>query len=175
MAKAQMQWHPVVHEQWAEERLVFWRLGFNPTYRREEVLEALDVISRRYGITAVTVYEVFGGYDLLWRVWVPKAAVLGEGDRDIKRTLPIFDLEMCDHFEVDSILRHWFWSEREDPSDFERPRSHEVELDPKPAANKLIRINEKLTEYNLGEVDFEAAMADEEIVEFKGRNLLELR
>lgn len=174
MANAQMQWHPEVHEKWAEERLVFWRLGFNPTYRRDDVLKALDVICARYGITAVTVYEVLGSYDLLWRVWLPPAAVIDEIDRDIKRTLPVFDLDLCDHFEVDSIERHWFWSEDAEES-LENPLVEEPVLDPRPSASQLVRVNEILTRFNKGKIDFDTAIANKEIREFRRRRLIGVR
>jgi hypothetical protein len=175
MPNAQMQWHPVVHELWAQEKLVFWRLGFNPTYRREEVLQSLDVICARYGITAITVYEVLGSYDLLWRVWLPKTAVLDEVDRDVKRTLPAFDLELCDHFEVDSIERHWFWAEVEEDVLPQQPKFQEAVLDPRPTPSKLIKINETLDRFNKGEIDYDTVTADEEIADFIERRLLGVR
>lgn len=178
MSNAQMQWHPVVHEKWARERLVFWRLGFNPTYRREEVLRSLDVICARYGITAITVYEVLGSYDLLWRVWLPEGAVLDEIDRDLKRTLPVFDLELCDHFEVDEIIRHWFWDEEKKEEAEPSPKQSKAmgpELEPTPAPSKLIRINETLTRFNNQEINYDEVIADEEIEEFHNRRLLGVR
>lgn len=175
MSKAQMQWHPRVHEMWGKERLVFWRLGFNPTYRRDDVLRALDVICARYGITAVTVYEVLGSYDLLWRVWLPATAILDEVDRDLKRTLPVFDLDLCDHFEVSSIERHWFWSEESDGHQMTEDEAKSPELEPEPSRGQLVRVNQLLTQFNNHEIDYDTATANKEIEEFRERRLLGLR
>lgn len=103
--------HPNVHEQWAQERLVFWRLGFYPTYRRAEVQQALEVVCRRHEIRGRVIYEVFGQHDLLARFWIPRGTAATDVDRDIKRTLTAFHLEFCDMFEVDRIVTHWFWDE----------------------------------------------------------------
>ena len=186
MPKSLIQWHPDVHKKWAHESLVFWRLGFYPTYRREAVLEALDVVCARHGITGRTVYEVFGTYDLLLRLWLPESAPTETVDLDLKRTLASFHLELCDHFEVEMINRHWFWSDDEnfsacsdedsgnDDSQGE-PRLETPHLDPKPNRRELARVNELVDQFNTGKIDIDAVCADELAGELLEREVLRVR
>lgn len=190
MSRTQIQWHPAVHEAWAEERLVFWRLGFSPTYRRKEILQAFDIICDRHGISSFTVYEVFGNYDLLLRLWLPKAVATERVDRDIKKTFATFDLELCDAFEVDNIVRHWFWSEDEEDEEKARRRGDSrdgdgsedtgsaflpPELDPKPSSRELFRINELITEFNESQVDTEKVLSDPLARDLLDRHVIGIR
>lgn len=181
MGRSQIQWHPAVHEQWAGERLVFWRLGFSPTYRRDEILQAFDLICERHGITSLTVYEVFGNYDLLLRLWLPKSVATERVDRDFKKTFAAFDLELCDSFEVDNIIRHWFWTD-EVSEGGDRVKESELDsrfdppvLDPKPDNRDLCRINDLVTQFNRGRIDKEAVFNDPLAQDFQDRNIIGLR
>jgi hypothetical protein len=70
-------------------------------------------------IGSYTVYETFGDWDLLVRLWLP--ATLGAEDFKnlLAARLGRFNLSHDDSFEVDSILRHWVWGDGEPacPSD----------------------------------------------------------
>lgn len=195
MSREQMQWHPAVHERLANEQLVFWRLGFYPTYRRKEVLQALDIICERYGISGRTIYEVFGNYDLLLRLWLPEGVVAENVDRDIKRTLAAFHLELCAAFEVEKIVRHWFWDEEDERDeggsesmppngglgealDFDSFPNEGVELpelEPTPPAWELAHVNELVDQFNSGQIDQETVKRDEMAQKFLNRKLIGLR
>ncbi len=185
-----MQWHPEAHKQWAHESLVFWRLGFYPTYRRDDVLEALDLICARHGISGRTIYEVFGIYDLLLRFWLPESAATETVDLDIKRTLASFHLELCDHFEVELIDRHWFWSDETSapappdtagdeiemhPRAATRDRLQAPELEPRPNRYELSRINGLVERFNSGAISLEEVKADDLAADLLGRNVLGVR
>jgi hypothetical protein len=100
-------WHHDVHRQ-HQERLYFWRLGFYPTYSRDEVEVCLRTTLEEAEVKSAVCYELFGPYDLLLRVWLP----LDFGDiqefqdlliENLSRT----DLNMCDPFQVSQPARHW--------------------------------------------------------------------
>ncbi len=112
-------WHSRTHKDWGKERLYFWRLRFRPTYPRADVERELHTLFTEERIGSYTVYETFGDWDLLVRLWLP--ATLGAQDFKnlLAERLGRFNLSHDDSFEVDSVLRHWVWGESEpaSPSD----------------------------------------------------------
>src|ERR1700755_1194010 len=189
MSRSLMQWHPEAHKQWAHERLVFWRLGFYPTYRRDDVLEALDLICARHGISGRTIYEVFGIYDLLLRFWLPESAATETVDLDIKRTLASFHLELCDHFEVELIDRLGFWwtgaraPAPSDPDDDlqvspKQPAGGGLKvavLEPRPNHYELSRINKLVERFNSGAINLEEVEFDDLAADLLDRKVLGVR
>jgi schlafen family protein len=152
MLTKQMQWNPAVHERWAQERLVFWRLGFYPTYRRDDVHEALEAVCARRDIRGRVVYEVFGQHDLLARFWLPPTISPEEVDRDIKRTLTAFHLELCDMFVVDQIVSHWFWKDATD-IDSPPPEPAESDIARQPPHQMLREASELVERFNNHDVE----------------------
>jgi schlafen family protein len=155
----QIQWHSRVHREWARERLVFWRLGFYPTYRRADVMSTVDLVCARHGIRARIVYEVLGQHDLLARLWIPAATTPEQVDRDLKRTLAAFHLELCDMFSVDDVLLHWFWDE-DIPGDPAPPKPQESDLAAVPPPRVMIEVSALIDRYNSGTADLEEVRAN---------------
>jgi Putative DNA-binding domain len=106
-----LQWHPQVHRRWAKERLVYWRLGFFPTYDREAIKHALRSALEQHGILSYTCYELIGAYDLLLRVWVPNSESHDEVQESLIRNLATANLRLCDVFVVSRTVRHWVWGD----------------------------------------------------------------
>ncbi len=71
-------WHDEIHESQDLARLQFWRLSFSPSYKHEEIFEALHQLFSEREITSYVIYETLGEYDLLLRLWVPRG--LAEDD-----------------------------------------------------------------------------------------------
>lgn len=122
------QFHPALHREWGQtEHLVFWRLGFYPTYQRTAILQAISELCKRHRVESCVVYEVLGQHDLLLRCYLPwtreeaipqKDAAEGSRwellrqnmlavDGDLRRTLSLHHLFVCESFLVTRIHRHW--------------------------------------------------------------------
>src|SRR6266568_3460848 len=66
-------WHDAVHEAREGARIQFWRFAFAPQYDRAQIFNALRAVFRTYRIKSYIVYEAFGDYDIVLRLWVPRA------------------------------------------------------------------------------------------------------
>lgn len=101
------QWHPQLHETWGGERLYFWRVAF-PTYERDQYREGIREVMRRTGVTAYAVYELYGAYDILLRVWLPTMHRVFE-----KTFAKVFNNDpniVIESFSVTDIATHWPWA-----------------------------------------------------------------
>ena len=100
------QWHPEIRERWAGERLYFWRLAF-PTYDQAKVVANLEEVMRRVGVGAYAVYELYGGYDILLRAWLPTTQKVFEAAfHDVFQSNAI----VIEEFSVNEIVTHWPWA-----------------------------------------------------------------
>lgn len=99
-------WHHKLHLQKGES-LYFWRMGFAPTYDRDAVAAGFRSTAKRYGVRSLMSYEVFGAYDVLIRVWLPKACLPDYFHATLMNELAPAGLEMCDPFAVAEVARHW--------------------------------------------------------------------
>jgi serine/threonine protein kinase len=104
-------WHHRVHTEKRRERLFYWRIGFEGGYERDRVAAGIDSACSRTGIKAFIVYELFGAYDLLIRTWMPPDRHFDEFENVLTGELESTNLEMCDAFEVDYMIRHWPFSD----------------------------------------------------------------
>ncbi|HEU5142366.1 MAG TPA: ATP-binding protein [Solirubrobacterales bacterium] len=112
-------WHPLVHQKWAHERLYFWRMGFFPTYDREEITAGLEKTLEDHDIRSYTCYELIGIHDLLLRAWVPDSESYDDVQDSLISNLGKANLRLCDAFVVSRTVRHWVWGEGrplEDPN-----------------------------------------------------------
>ncbi len=150
---------------------MFWRMGFYPTYRRDEVHQALDVVCRRHAIKGRVVYEVFGQHDLIARFWILRSVAAADVDRDIKRTLNAFHLEYCDMFEVDSIGMHWFWDEEPTPAS---PPSESVLASP-PSAATLHEVDALAAELNSGRLSEDTFRQNAHATDFLNKGVIGIR
>lgn len=154
--------------------MVFWRLGFYPTYRRGEVRDALDAICDRHEIRGRAIYEVFGQHDLIARFWLPPTVSAEEVDRDIKRTLSAFHLDLCDMFVVDQIVSHWFWTD-ETALDAPPPTPTQDDLAHQPPPQTLREASELVELFNNNEIDQQHFEANATVSAFLQSGVLGIR
>ena len=107
------QWHPQVHERWAEERLHFWFFKYRSIYDRGKYVQALEERFEELGIHSYTIYELTGGYDLMARIWVPNG-IRGIRLRDELESLD--KVVIADNFKVQETHRHWPWRDHRNGS-----------------------------------------------------------
>jgi hypothetical protein len=108
------QWHPLLHRDWAKERLCFWRLGFYPTYDRELVKERLEGIFQEQMVHSYAPYELIGIHDLMLRIWLPTSLTQGEFNDMLAVALGPLGLVLLEPFAVDEMITHWVWAETPD-------------------------------------------------------------
>ena len=95
-------WHPEVHGLFGE-RLHYYLLTFRP-FKVEDFKIKIEAFRSQQGIGGFYWYEVFGGFDVILRVWVPSdhennfADLLREKIPEIERVIP---------FKVTHISRYW--------------------------------------------------------------------
>jgi hypothetical protein len=106
-----MQWHPLVHQRWANERLHFWRLGFFPTYRGEEISHKIREAMSVQRVTSGTAYELVGIHDVLLRVWLPSTSSADEFQETLIAHLAQCDLRIAEYFQVHRLVRNWIWGQ----------------------------------------------------------------
>jgi hypothetical protein len=127
------QWHPEIRETWVKERLYFWRLAF-PTYDQSRVVERLEEVMHRVGVKAYAVYELYGGYDILLRVWLPTTQKVFEAAfHDVFQSSEI----VIEEFSVKEVVTHWPWAEADGSM---RPLDEDV-LTTRISNDEIARIN----------------------------------
>jgi hypothetical protein len=119
-----VEWHPLVHEQWASERLSFWRLGL-ASYDAETTVRWVHQVMRAVGVRSWSLHELLGHWDVLIRAWVP--TVLTELEKSLQDAFRSGGLTSMDRFDVAEIVSHWPWAHggtptirRPDPAVLER-------------------------------------------------------
>ncbi len=95
------EWHPLVHQQWAEERLSLWRLAFS-SYERNRVVARLRLIMDEAGVMSWSMDELFGVHDALIRAWVPRR--YSDFDDVLMTGLAGEDLLSIERFDVDQFV-----------------------------------------------------------------------
>jgi hypothetical protein len=135
--QARFQWHPRVHTQWGKERLYFWRLRFLPAYHRKTAVDALLKILKDRNVNAYTIYELFGEWDLMVRLWLPRETTSVELGAAVSEMVKQVGLHDEDHFSVDDIVRHWVWGAG---TELERPSDTRM-LDAPPPDDEIAQIN----------------------------------
>lgn len=108
-AYARWQWHPELRELWGHERLYFWRVHF-PTYERLRFLDNVEEVMRRTGAVAYAVYELYGGFDMLLRVWLRSTQGVFESTfHEVFGKDPNIVIE---GFSVTDVVTHWPWANK---------------------------------------------------------------
>lgn len=90
------------------ESLYFWRLGFHPTYDKDQVVGPIHEVLHNHGVKSAACYEMFGPHDLLLRVWLP-AGTEEDFRAELVDRLGHGHADMCDPFVVRRPLRHWLF------------------------------------------------------------------
>lgn len=99
-------WHPEVHALFGE-RLHYYLLTLRP-FRVEEFKVKIDAFRTTNGIGGFYWYEVFGGFDVILRVWLPSN--LEDKFIDLLRG-QIPEIERVIPFKVTRISRYWLSEE----------------------------------------------------------------
>jgi hypothetical protein len=107
-------WHHRLHEAWAGERLYFWRLAFFPTYDQERIAATLQEVLREHEVASSALYEIYGVYDMVLRIWLPTGASPETFENALDNKLTPLHMEVCDSFSVGQVLRHWPWLDDEE-------------------------------------------------------------
>jgi hypothetical protein len=133
-AKKRILWNHEIHEhpRLGDATLVFWRLHFEPSYNKHEILHSVETICEEFDVTSYVIYELLGPHDLLLRLWlrhpdqpfqsspllVPRRAFIAAKFKSL-RPSPSRLVRMtemlgetttdCDYFRVSRIWRHWWW------------------------------------------------------------------
>ena len=133
-------WHHLIHEEWGKERLYFWRLGFKPTYNRDEILDNLGKVFGDHRVLSYSIYESTGESDLFVRLWLPTTT----SQRDFEKSLVdnLKELKLCDPFVVSDIIDHWVWMN----SSFKDMRVPSEQVLNRPLQNSEI---EKINNYSI--------------------------
>jgi schlafen family protein len=117
------EWHPLVHQRWANERLSFLRLGL-ADYDAEETVQWVHGVMREVGVRSWSLHELLGHWDVLIRAWVP--AAITELEYHLQRALRGRGLTMMDRFDVEEVVSHWPWA-REGERTMMRPAAVDLE------------------------------------------------
>jgi hypothetical protein len=146
-----LHWHSRAHKAWGKERLYFYRLGFAPVYRPSDIEKCLTEVLLSHRVGSYVIYELYGSWDLLVRLWLPSDVLSEDFDAALEGALEHVDLNHLTKFAVSDISRHWVWGPGEypRPSDTtlatDRPSDQETSAvnggDPDPAL--LQRLSEK--------------------------------
>lgn len=105
-------WHPRIHERWADEELIFWRLAFFPAYRRDHIVSAIRSVMEGQEVSSYVVYETLGAFDLFLSTWLPTESV-DEFEAELNHALEGEALQLLEPFAVTRLLRHWLWGDGE--------------------------------------------------------------
>lgn len=80
-------WSDAILESRESRQLYFWRLSFAPRYPKEKIFKGLERFYSEVNITSYVVYETLGDYDLLLRVWAPRAYNAEELELQLRQSL----------------------------------------------------------------------------------------
>jgi hypothetical protein len=86
-------------------------------------LAGLKEALSRCRVKSVAVYELFGPFDVLVRVWLPGDCDAEEFQEALLEELTPHGLDMCEVFAVDYVVQHWAF---EEPSGSEEPSIRHV-------------------------------------------------
>jgi hypothetical protein len=100
-------WHHAIHERWADEKLVFIFVSYEPTYARDVAVERLEALLAEYGVRSYQIYEITAPYDLLVRAWVPART----REHELRDAIQEDDKSVIVHILVGAvqIVHHWPW------------------------------------------------------------------
>jgi len=110
-----MVWHPDVHARF-QEGLVFFLIKVR-VFEKSKLYSRLEEYIKDKGFAGYRIFQVFGIYDVVLRIWLPKGVeweVKNQLERlgGITKALP---------FLVGGIPHHWFWGKKQsDPQALNR-------------------------------------------------------
>lgn len=149
-------WHHRLHTALGEN-LCFYRLAFSPVYLRDSASAGIKTAFATHEVKSAAVYELFGPFDLLLRVWLPKECPPAHLSQSLEAELKPHGLDMLDSFAVDYVARHWAFAKKKSSGE---PSEQ--------AVVELLRDTDKIRKLENN------ALGWKEAEELKGANLLAL-
>lgn len=104
-------WHYDVHKKLGES-LLYIQLTFLPTYKREEIFEQIRGFFQKKKISSYCIYEIYGYYDLLLRIWIPERQLL-MCPKELHDRLKHLYCTRAIPFYVEENPLHWAWWDKE--------------------------------------------------------------
>jgi hypothetical protein len=132
-------WKDDVHEEREAYIIQFWRISFGPRYNLSEVLNSLGEMYAKVGIVSHIEYETLGDFDILLRMWVPRATIPEEIENLLLR-----HLERNDMWDAQGFIGHTFshWGQ------LEREASGIDDAAPRPSPRLTAELIDSIAEYN---------------------------
>lgn len=111
----QIAWHQKVHFKF-EEALYYFMLSVKP-YRESRVTGMIDRSMSEFGISRWCAYTLFGNYDCILRVWLPRQ-YLTPFKTKVRKEIP--NLQSIMEFEVLNFRKYWLFPKDPDESELEK-------------------------------------------------------
>lgn len=106
MPNKQIVWHPLVHSRF-QENLLYYLLRVRP-FRKDDFNAKLENFLKQNRLSAYSIYQIYGTYDVLLRVYVPPS-LEASFVPNLQRV--ITSVRQCNPFKVTSIPLCWCWEE----------------------------------------------------------------
>lgn len=123
--KAEFLWHYDVHKRFGEN-LLYLMFSFVPVYRREDIINSLKKFIGERGISSYCIYEMFGYYDIMLRIWLPSSQHPSKFIKELNRVLEAVDCIRELPFYVEDNRYHWMWWDYKKGSKPSSPKEEDI-------------------------------------------------
>lgn len=137
-------WHNSVHEEWADEQLVFFFFAWEPRYSRTTACTDIQALVEEFDIRAYQIYEVTAPYDVVVRAWVPGRVRLPQLKKRLEKAND-HGRRTAHVLAVTAIVHHWIWAPKRRGPIGEMDRPSEEELVTGRPARERDHLNEIMT------------------------------
>ncbi|MEW6619980.1 MAG: ATP-binding protein [bacterium] len=111
-------WHYDIHKKF-NENLLYILLGFLPVYKRDEIFPKIRDFLEGNQISSYCIYEIYGIYDVLLRIWLPQKISPLNFPRELENELKYLYCTKAIPFVVKENPIHWkWWSFEKKQSDY---------------------------------------------------------
>lgn len=109
MTNTNLLWHYRVHRKF-QESLMYIQLSFLPVYRRKDIFDRLTKFLGEKEILSYCIYEVYGYYDILLRLWLPNSESPLHFRKRLHESLEDLGCTRAIPFYVEENPLHWAWT-----------------------------------------------------------------
>jgi len=106
-------WHYDVHNKKFGETLLYLKLSFYPIYMRENIFDKIKSFFEKRGIYSYCIYELYGIYDLMLRIWIPPNQHVNQFRGELFKELETLYCRNVIPFIVEKNDLHWAWLDEE--------------------------------------------------------------
>lgn len=124
--KAEFLWHYNVHKKFGEN-LLYLMFSFVPVYRREEIISSLEKFIMERSISSYCIYEIFGYYDIMLRIWIPSFQHPSTFIKELERKLEAVDCIRGLPFYVEDNHYHWMWWNYRESAELFSPDDEDID------------------------------------------------